>query len=207
MSFLTDMDTAVRTRLGNPSTDGFFSTAQVTDLVNEALLTIGTEADWPWLQSVGTAITTVAGTATYSISDTGYTSTRGLCIDGSDPLEERQLAELRGMPTTDRGQPAFFAIAGSTIHLRPVPDAVYTIVHDIVTSEVALSGSGTPALPAAYYYAVVAKATELAHLRQRDTARAQAALAEYNAWMQRMRDNLHRTKAPKRIRVRPGRAL
>lgn len=207
MTVLTDLDTIIRTRLGNPSTDGFFTTAQVTDLTNEALLAISAEADWPWQQAAGTDITTASGTATYTISDTGYTRTRVLVIDGYQPLDERSLAEIRGMPTSDTGQPLHYAIENLTLHLRPVPDGTYTIKHHIVKSEAVLSGSATPLIPSMYYYAVAAKATELAHLRQRDTERAQAARAEYNAWLKRMQDNLRRTASPKRIRVRPGSGL
>jgi hypothetical protein len=83
------------------------------------------------------------------------------------------------MGTTDRGVPAYFCIINLTLHLRPVPDGVYSIVHDIVKSEAVLSGSTAPLLPTPYYFAVVAKATELGHLRQRDTTRAAAERAEY----------------------------
>lgn len=189
--------TAVRTRLGNPSTDSFFSDTNLNDLIDEAVLTLGTEADWPWLQAVGTNISTVNGTATYTISDTSYTRTRGLSIDGYDPLEERSLLDLRGMPTASKARPKFYAVSGLTLHLRPVPDAVYTVVHDIVKAEIALAADGSsPLLPIMYDYAVVAKAAELGHLRQRDGARAEAQLAEYRAWVDRMRDNAFRTPSP-----------
>lgn len=203
-----DLRSALRYRLGNPPADEFFTDPVLNSLLDEAVLTLGTEADWPWLCSTGTAITTAAGTATYAIGDSGYTRTRVLSIDGYEPLEERSLAEIRSLGTADRGQPRYYAIVGLTLHLRPVPDGVYSIVHDIVTSETILTGdTDSPSLPEAYSFAAVAKAAELGHLRQRDNERATLQLAEYNAWLGRMRDNLRRTAAPRRIRTRPGSAL
>jgi hypothetical protein len=192
----SEFRTAVRTRMGNPSTDGFFSDVNLNDLIDEAVLTVGTEADWPWLMSTGSNISAADGTATYAIGDTSYTRTRGLCINGFDPLEERSLVDLRGMPTTTEGRPLYYAVVGLTVHLRPVPDASYTLLHDIVTAEVALASDGaSPLLPVMYHHAVVAKACELAHLRQSDAQRAALHLSEYAAWIERMRDNVSRTPA------------
>jgi hypothetical protein len=203
---LSELRTAVRTRLGNPATDGFFSDANLTDLVNEALQAISTERDWPWL-TTSTTFPTVAGTAAYTPT-AGWMRTLVLCIDGYQPIEERQLAEIRSMPTADRGMPRYYAVTGDQIVLRDVPDGVYTITHDYVKVEPALtSDANTPLMPSQFHYSIVAKAAELASIRQRDAVRAGEQLAEYNAWVNRMLDNQRRTRAPKRIRVRPGTAL
>lgn len=203
---LTTMRTAVRTRIGVPSTDTFFVDATLTDIINEALAAVATERDWPWL-TTSTTFPTVAGTATYTPTS-GWTKTRSLTIDGFDSMEERSLIEIRSIPTTQRGQPSIFAVSGDQIILRTVPDAVYTITHDYVKTEPALSANGdTPLMPTQFHYAVVAKASELAHLRQGSLAKAEAQKAEYAAWLVRLNDNLRRTTAPKRIRVRPGSGL
>jgi hypothetical protein len=76
---LTEMRTAVRTRIGNPSTDGFFTDAQLTDLINEALAAVSAEEDWPWLQTSAN-ITTVAGTAAYA-APAGWVHTKQLYIN------------------------------------------------------------------------------------------------------------------------------
>lgn len=203
---LSELRTAVRTRLGVPSTDGFYTDAQLTDLVNEALQVISTERDWPWL-STSETITTVSGTATDS-PPAGWMKTRSLCIDGYDPMEQRSLLEIRGVPTTDRGMPTIYDISGDVLIFRPVPDGVYSIIHDYFKVEPSLTADAdTPLMPTQFHYSIVAKASELAHLRQRDNTRAGAQLAEYNAWLGRMLDNRRRTSAPTRIRVRPGAAI
>lgn len=201
---LSELRTAVRTRLGNPSTDGFFSDANLTDLANEALASVATERDWPWL-CVSTTFPTVAGTAAYTPTS-GWMKTRLLTIDGYDPLEERSLAEIRGIPSSERGRPTLWAVSGDQLILRDVPDGVYTVIHDYVKVEPALSGDAdTPVMPSSFHYAIVAKAVELAHLRQSRADRAREAAEEYAGWVVRMLDNKRRSTAPRRVRVRPGR--
>lgn len=203
---LSDFLTAVRTRLGNPSTDGFFSDANLTDILNEALHAVSTDVDWPWLQT-STSFNTTGGTATYTPT-AGWNRTRVLCIDGYDPLEERSLAEIRSYPSTERGRPEWYAISGDTIILRPVPDGTYAVIHDYIKNETSMSAPSSEVLmPTVYQYSIVAKAVELAHLRQSRPDRAREAAEEYLAWIERMKDNRRRTSAPKRIRVRPGSAF
>src|SRR5688572_2366993 len=101
LTFAT-MLTAVRTRIGNPSTDGFYTDAQLGDLTNESLQIYTTEADWPWLQAT-TTFTTSDGTATYS-PPAEWMKTRMLTIDGYDPMAERSLGEIREVALTVKGQ-------------------------------------------------------------------------------------------------------
>ena len=90
---LVTMRTAVRTRLGNPSTDGFYSDAQLTDLINESLQAISTEDDWPWLQASET-INTVAGTRAYTPATGAWIRTKQLYINNFEPLVLVSLAEI-----------------------------------------------------------------------------------------------------------------
>lgn len=200
---LTTMRTAVRTRLGNPSTDGFFSDAQLTDLVNEALQVISAEADWPW-QEATTTFSTAAGTNTYT-PPTDWIQTRALVIDGYDAMEYRTLAEIREYLTTSQDVPTAYTVSGETLLLRPTPDGVYTVRHDYVKSEPALANdTDAPLMPNQWRYSIVAFACHLAHMRQGDTGRAAGALAEYASWKQRMLRQRRRSSGPMRVRIRAG---
>ena len=203
---LSTMRTAVRTRLGSPATDGFFSDAQLNDLINEGLQAYATEHDWPWLEATET-LTTSAGSAALSPSGT-WTRTKGLIIDGYDALEMVSLAELRGVPTTIRGVPRVYCIEQEAILLRPVPNAAYSVTHDYYKVEPELVGDANqPLLPSQFRYAIIEYATYLAHLRAGQPGPAQAALSAYSQWIQRMRDNRRRSTSTIKVRVRPGGAL
>lgn len=196
---LSEMETALLARLGVTSTDAFFTTAVRVDLLNEGLQVVSVEADWPWLQAV-TTFATVAGTQSYT-PPAEWAMTRVLSIDGYRPMEWRSLAEVRGTATTSRDMPAYFNVSAESILLAPVPAATYTVTHDYMVAEAPLVSSGDePLMPAQFHYAIVAKAAELAHLRQRDNVRAAAQLAEYMSWLVRMRKTLRRSSAPKRVR-------
>jgi hypothetical protein len=197
---------AVRYRLGNPTNEPFFTDPVLNSLVNEALQVVAAEDDWPWLQAT-TTFSTVSGTQTYT-PPADWTRTKGLVIDGYAPIEWRTLAEIRAAGTTERQFPTYFTTFAEDILLAPVPDSAYTVRHDYYVSEAELSAdTDTPVLPAQFHFAVVAKAVELGHLRQRDTQRAEPAQAEYRSWLDRMRKHMSRSKAPKRVRIRPGRAI
>lgn len=200
------MRTAVRTRIGSPSTDGFFSDAQLTDLINEALAAISAEEDWPWLQTAAN-ITTVAGTAAYAAPAT-WVHTKQLYINQYDPLIYLSLAEMDSIAVEDVGQPQMFTIYDEDIILRPVPNAVYTIVHQYNRSETALAADiDTPTMPAIFHFAIVTLAAKLSHDRQRDLQRSQIEDADYQQWLRRMRNFRYRLQGPLRPRIRPGSSL
>ena len=197
------MRTAVRTRLGVPAADTFFTDAVLTDLVNEALQAISTEVDWPWLEA-STTFSTANGTATYTPT-AGWMRTRSLCIDGYDGMEWRSLTEVREIPTTVTGVPCIFNVNVEQLTLRPVPNGVFTVTHDYIKVEPALAlTSDTPLMPAQFHYAIVSLACHLGHLRSGDVNRAVAAMADYQGWLKRMVDNRRRQTGGLRVRVRPG---
>lgn len=201
---LTALSTAVLTRIGNPATDGFFTSAQVTDLINEALQAISTEEDWPWLQTQDT-ITTVAATSSYTPT-AGWVRTKQMYIANGEPLIQLSLAEIDSI--FDTGQPLAYAIFQEKVHLRPIPNAVYTVQHQYYKSEPALaSGSDTPLMPSIFHYSIVSYAAHLANIRQQRLDRAQVELGEANKWIERMRAYKRRSQLPARVRVRPGSLL
>lgn len=203
---LAQLRDSVRTRIGVPAGDTFYTDQTLTDLLNEALSAISTEADWPWLQ-LSTTFSTVAGTGTYT-PPADWTETRSLCIDGYDSIDPRSLAEIREYLTTDSDVPRVYCISGDTILLRPIPNSVQVVTHDYVKNEALLvTDTDAPLMPSQFHYAIVAFACHLAYLRSGDVQRATAALSDYGSWKQRMLRQRRRTAGPIRVRVRAGGSL
>lgn len=200
--------------MGNPSTDGFFSDANLTQVIAEANHALGVEADWPWLEASAT-LTTVSGQQAYTPPVASSTSwLRTVAISRSDTssggfysLVMRSLPEIRELGT-ETGEPTFYCVSGEQILLAPVPSAVMTYTHDYIKQEKTLAiAADEPFLPAQFQYALVHLATSLAHMRQGDMQRSDFHMKLYQSWLTRMRDNRRRTSQFPRIRVRPGSAF
>lgn len=211
---LAAMRTAIRTRIGVPSTDTFYTDTVLTDFVNEALQAVSAEEDWPWL-SATTTFATVRGTQNYTPPG-DWARTKLLCIDGYDPIEWRSLGEIREWASSITDVPLYFTVEADEILLAPVPGGSYTVKHDYYVDEAALAlDADTPLMPSEFHYAVVAFAVHLAHARNAEigsyrgaiTGSAAAALQQYAQWLARMRKQRRRQTNPLRIRVRPGGAF
>jgi hypothetical protein len=200
---LSEMRTAVRSRLGNPATDGFFSDAQLNDFINEALQVISSEDDWPWLQA-SENIALVAGTAAYT-PVAGWVRTKQLFIQESDPLTFLPLAEIDSYGIAHTGTPDAYTIFGEQILVRPVPQVAATLIHQYVKTEPIITVDGTsPIMPVMFHFSIVAYATHLANKRQGDLQQANVELEDYKMWYRRMVSFRRRSQVPMRVRVRPG---
>ena len=205
---LERMRDAVRSRLGVAVNDAFYTAQQLTDFVNEAIQAISIEEDWPWLQA-STTFSTQDGVQTYTPLD-DWARTKSLCIEGYNPMQWRTLAEIRQFGTTDEDDaPRYFTVYGDQILLSPVPNTAKTVIHDYVIQEdLLVEDTDTPILPSQFRFAAVAYASYLALSRSPgNMPRAQLAMADYQAWKDRMLKNRRRQTAPTRVRVRPGSAL
>ncbi len=203
---LAQLRDSVRTRLGVPAGDTFFTDPVLTDLINESLQAISAEADWPWLE-ISTTFATVNGTATYT-PPADWSRTRSLCIDGFDALEWRSLAEIREWPTNIIDAPRYYNINAEQITLRPVPGSVYTVTHDYLKDDQTLvTDADVPLMPSGFHYSIIAFACHLAHQRSGDAQRAQAAMGDYQGWVKRMVSQRQRQSGGLRVRVRPGGGL
>lgn len=207
-----ELQDAVRVRLGVPASDNFFTADVLGSLVNEALQAISTEMDWPWLDAT-TTFATVSGTQTYT-PPTNWIRTKSLIVTAPDQSFEtiswRSLQEVReyGTAATEQGYPNVYTVWAEQILLAPVPGAAYTVRHDYVKQEPALqANTNAPVMPQQFHYSIVQHAVYLAHLRQGDMARANAAQQAYQSWFKRMADHDKRVTVPMRVRVRPGRAV
>jgi hypothetical protein len=214
---LTQLQAAVYARLGVDNTDGLLTPALINGFINDANHQVELMHDWPWLQATET-ITTVAGTDSYAPGSFNATlDQNGLPIlwhrtdelrDGVDAavLERQSVTELddRWLPTM-AGKPREWAVYGDKLIFRPVPDAVYTIVHRYVRQEGDLTaGSDTPSMPASTHAAIADLATFIALRRDRNDPRAQSAEAAFQTWMAGLQIDKRRYKTPGRVRVRPG---
>lgn len=202
---LTQLRDAVRIRLGVPVSDAFYTSAVLTDLVNEGLQAYSTEVDWPWL-GTSTTFSTVAGTQAYT-PPANWNRTKLLTPDESDTLVLMSLAEVReyGKEEHDRAFPTVYTIWGEQILLAPVPAGIYTIKHDYIKAEPELDqDNDTPLLPSQYHYALVHFAAAAGQLRQNETQRWEAEMKNYETWIKRMLKNDRRSTQTMRVRVRPG---
>lgn len=199
---LSTMRTAVRTRMGNPSTDGFYSDSQLNDLINEALHFVSSMDDWPWLQTSET-ITTAAGDGEYT-PNANWVRTKQLYINESEPFILISLAEVNNYGST-QGEPAAYHIYDEDLYLRPVPSGVYSVVHQYIRKETDLSADGdSPIMPSQFHYAIVEFASYLALARAGYIERAQSARKAYEDWYRNMVSFRRRSQSPVRPRIRPG---
>lgn len=196
------MVTAIETRIGNPSTDGFFTAAQKSDMVNEGLQVVSAECDWPWLQATAT-ISVTQGTVAYAVP-ADYSHTKLLYIEDYDPMEYLGQFDIATERVQGQSQPIHFTVWDEDIVFSPEPNASYTVIHKYIKQEPAITGASSPIMPSVFHYSIVAKAVELAHLRQGYLARAEAAATEYREWLSRMYNYKRRVTQPVKRRVRPG---
>lgn len=202
MTKLIQLREQVRVRIGVPVVDSFQDGPVIDQYINHALDTIESEARWPWMETVGQPVT-VADTDTIAVPS-DWSATRSLFID-DDELHLRSPADIHLWNPDDRGRPQVWSLIGSNLHLRPTPDAVYTLTHLYYKTPTALSAdTDAPDMPDHLTGAIVAKAAELLAVREDDRGAASAHLAEYVGWLRRMRAYKRRTTGPLRVRVREG---
>lgn len=186
---LTQLTAKVIHKLGETADDGMLDS--VTESINAGLQQMATEYDWPWLVQAGT-ISTIAGTQGYSLPGS-CTRVRELFYDG-DTLTVIQFAELvRYSDLSD--VPACFYVQNSSIKLAPVPNGVYVLgIEYMVCENVLTSGSDTILCPDWYSDLVAVYGAIEEARRRRDTVLVNLLEQSKAEWIQRIRDNIQRTK-------------
>jgi hypothetical protein len=183
---LSGMRTAVRYRLGVPSTDSFYTDAILTECVNEANRWIAAQWDWPWLEKFET-LTTVNGTATVTPA-ADYSATIAVVDATGVPLVRVPIDELQRMGTGTAGVVRFFCVLAGTLHFRPVPNGNLSPVHYYRAAETALvNTSDVPLMPAQYHEAIVEAATAVALERRGSVVEAVKRREYAQAWIENMR--------------------
>lgn len=202
---LTALIESVYDRLGVPSGDSLLTTEVVTRAINAALHEIESEQDWPWYQSNET-ITTASGDATYPV-DASYLRTRLLRVENETPLPRYSYEELieRWPFDSSTGKPREYAIESGELHLRPIPDGVYSLDHRFIGMETDLStGTDTPVMPESFHQAIVDLAAHIVLRRSSEDARSQQALGDYERWRTKMIRHKRKYQGPARIKTRWG---
>lgn len=179
----------LRTRLGVPAGDAFWTDAACNQLINAAVHLVETEDDWAWLETTEN-IATIAGTDSYL---TAGTCLRTLALKSPNNVILRRVdvREIDGM--TGSGTPRMYATFGASLVVRPTPSAIETLLHRFLRTEAELVGAAdTPLLPASYHPAVVEAAAMMAFRRENKTQAAEGAKTTYNDWIEQMRRRANR---------------
>ena len=187
---LQTIRTEILETAGLASDDVRFPDATLTRIINRALRQISSEAEWPWNQTNET-ITTINGTIAYTPT-AGWRKTIRLSYLDRD-LHEYQPHDAQRY-SQDTGTPQGFYIEEDEIHLVPVPDGVYSVVHIYQAIETALSGdTDTPALPDRYIDWLVFSSLVQVASTIRDTDLYSIADRERKAWRKRVYDDRRRS--------------
>ena len=194
--------------MGTDANDGLLTASAVNGFLTRAVHVVEQESDWPWLETQETLTTTASvGTLTPGSVGLNWLRTRWLEDQYGKNMEWYSHAELDDRFTnTQTGFPKFFSVYGDLIHLRPIPDGVYTITHFYQRVEADLvNDSDTPLLPATYHTALVDYASYLGFRASRETERANLSFQNYQELLKQMKQRAkRRVDLPGKVRVRPG---
>lgn len=183
---LSGFRSAIRTRLGVPSGDSFYTDSVLTDLTNSAIRFLSGEADWRWLEKSET-LATATSDFDYAVAS-DYRRTIAISDADGVILLRKRFDELQFMTTAEDDTPHFFSVYGSNVHVRPVPNSVFNLTHYYVGEETALSSdTDTPALPTRWHDVAVEYAVYLAKMRAGNFQEAEQNLAVYKAWVEVMK--------------------
>jgi hypothetical protein len=187
---LAQLKTKVIHKLGETTDDGMLD--NLVESINAGLQQMATEFDWPWLVA-STTISTVADTTDYSMPTNATRIREIIYRDGT--LTAVQLAELTRYDDISGGEPALFYIQNSTIKIAPIPDGVYVLTVEYVKAESVLSGDSDTILCPDWYSDMVVVYAAIEEARRRQNAALTKLLENSrDQWIQRIRDNIQRTK-------------
>lgn len=190
----------LRNRLGVSAGDGFFRDDVCDDAINNAIATFESEKNWPW-QLAQSSITTLDDSGDVPVPD-DWRATRSLWCDG-DLIEVAPYDLLEKAPSI--GTPGAFAMVGNTIKLWPyAPTGTVLKLIYYRQPTLLVQDADEPQMPDLYYPVIIAKAAQLASIREDDRAAAGTHLLEYEQWLARLQIATVQTTRPKGRRIRPG---
>lgn len=147
-----DRDTlvaAVRTRCGIPSDDGLFPDATMVLLVNQAVKKVGTEYEWPWLETKETLTvpTSVTGTIYAAVNSNPDTITRSGGSFVTDGFVAGQRIVVSGFATAaNNGTFTIATVAALTLTLT----AAAALTAEAAGPSVTIRGTGELDLASGY---------------------------------------------------------
>lgn len=186
---LTALITAVRTRIGVPSTDAFYTDTVVTAEINAALQYITSLGDWEWLEKSET-IATVNATQSYNVAADAMRTIDVVDPNGI-PLARRNIDEIDFMGTATGSYTRFYAQNKNALVVFPIPNGVWNLKHRYVASEPYLTGTDTPLMTAQWQESLIAYSAYLLEQRAGNVAQAEAhktAFADFLSSMQTRAD-------------------
>ena len=180
------MEAAVRARLGVSADDPIFTDTVLDAFINSALQKLTSEEDWDWNEKTET-ITTSASADTEAVA-ADYMRTIGVYEADGGSLDEVTFERIQQLTTAESANVRFFVVTGGVLHLRPVPNGVFSLTHHYVSSEASLStGTDTPALPTQYHDALCDYATYQCFKRVGNPQEGAVFEAQYKDWLGTMR--------------------
>lgn len=183
---LATLRSSVRTRLGVPDGDSFYTDLVLNEHINSAVQFIASEYDWYWLEKSET-INTVNGTSGYATA-ADCMRTVSLADPTGVQLQRRPIYELEAMSAATGPVVRFFAAAAASLEVRPVPNTALALKHRYIATEPALdSDDDSPLLPRQFQDVLVEYAVYLAKMRAGNITEAAANLEVYNRWIGTMR--------------------
>lgn len=200
---LTDLRAQVseRAKVANSS---LVTTTVLDRAINRALHQISLERDWPWLYVPGT-LAVVAGTVEYTPPALWRRTAVLTHQDTGETLVRRHIRVIDTIPPTVTGRPYLYAVSGGLITIKPYPALSETLIHRYIKTEPTLVNAGdTPLIPEAYCRGIVEYAAIKIFQVTSQTTLAQEAKADYQAWLNTVKDDVNQSRDSMRVEVRPS---
>lgn len=195
---VADYTVEIRREMGAKDDDPVISDEICLWALNNALKTIATDKDWPWLYTEET-FNSAANDSQYDLP-AGYTRSAFITFDGGGPIEpSTRITHAQDRVTT--GVPSSYVIEGTQLRLYPTPRSVAPVVHAYYQAEPALvDPTDEPLLPDAYSNWAVLEAAIEVSIRTNNLSRLQTLRDRAAQVRQGVVDNYRRSNAPGRIR-------
>lgn len=150
---------------------------QQNGFINAAYREVHSQMRWPFLETINTGLSTVAGTASYTPPMTDWRNVDAIRLTwATDPTQNAPIEYLSPQDLFDKqardqtpATPIYWTMYASQIWFYPIPDQVYQATIYYIKEPVDLSADGDiPLIPVAYHDVLVAGAITRIAFRQRD---------------------------------------
>ena len=167
---------------------------QVTDAINATYRRLVGFRRWPFLEATSTAIVTVVGTSSYSLSAISdllhldaVRSSVGIERFNMGYVSPQEFRDISFVDDRVVGVPRYWTFMNQTLQIYPTPDLVYTLTIDYAKDPPDLAAAGDkPLLPATYHDILVwGAACDLAY-RERDYQAYAICEQKYNMGIKEM---------------------
>lgn len=182
--------------------------SRITNWLNEAQGRVSRMVDVPALHSTG-SISTVAGTAAYSLASTFLRMDRVYYTDMEWVIYPMDPGDLRATqyPTNQTGRPEQYAIvqSGTDLQFTPIPDGVYSVQYEYWRRPATLTNdSDTPEIPSDYHDILVSYALSKCYRSEDDAQMSQFYMAEFQRDVRTYGNDLRGATAVDGPKVLPG---